>query len=260
MRSTPNELGPPALGQIYDALFATKPYSLEVESLIRAFGGKWRSGLDLGCGTGSHTIELALRGLRMTGIDRSPEMISQAESKRIAQNLTETNVSFSCGTFPDVPIGNTDVVTALFNVVNYCLTELELHRFFQAIYESSPNADVCIDMWDSEVARLDPPHEEVREFSLDGVLARISIVPLIDPGLNLCAMQRNIEWQNGSHGYSQLHAEVLWHRIWTKEEVRDLVKASGFENVEFYDWNAIGGPELKCRRTLALIRSSAGVG
>jgi ubiquinone/menaquinone biosynthesis C-methylase UbiE len=36
--------------------------------------------LDIGCGTGRHSIELASRGCRVTGIDQSPDMLSVARS------------------------------------------------------------------------------------------------------------------------------------------------------------------------------------
>jgi ubiquinone/menaquinone biosynthesis C-methylase UbiE len=35
--------------------------------------------LDMGCGTGRHSVELAHRGYRMTGVDISSGMLSQAE-------------------------------------------------------------------------------------------------------------------------------------------------------------------------------------
>lgn len=37
--------------------------------------------LDLGCGTGTLTADIAQRGARVTGVDRSPEMISTAREK-----------------------------------------------------------------------------------------------------------------------------------------------------------------------------------
>ena len=37
-----------------------------------------RTVLDLACGTGSLTRELALRGYEMIGVDQSPEMLAQA--------------------------------------------------------------------------------------------------------------------------------------------------------------------------------------
>jgi SAM-dependent methyltransferase len=43
--------------------------------------------LDIGCGTGRHSIELARRGYRVTGIDLSKSMLTRAEEKAAAKGL-----------------------------------------------------------------------------------------------------------------------------------------------------------------------------
>ncbi len=43
--------------------------------------------LDIGCGTGRHSIELAKRGYHLTGIDLSDSMLQRAKEKAKAQNL-----------------------------------------------------------------------------------------------------------------------------------------------------------------------------
>jgi len=48
--------------------------------------------LDIGCGTGRHSLEFARRGYRVTGIDLSPEMLKEAISKANRESLT--NVEF----------------------------------------------------------------------------------------------------------------------------------------------------------------------
>lgn len=44
--------------------------------------------LDVGCGFGRHTIELALRGFQVTGIDPSATMISAARERALAADVT----------------------------------------------------------------------------------------------------------------------------------------------------------------------------
>ena len=44
--------------------------------------------LDIGCGTGRHSIELAKRGYAVTGIDLSESMLERAREKALADNLT----------------------------------------------------------------------------------------------------------------------------------------------------------------------------
>ncbi|MEI6613846.1 MAG: class I SAM-dependent methyltransferase, partial [Chrysiogenales bacterium] len=43
--------------------------------------------LDVGCGTGRHSLELARRGYHLTGIDLSDSMLKKAWEKALAQNL-----------------------------------------------------------------------------------------------------------------------------------------------------------------------------
>lgn len=43
--------------------------------------------LDIGCGTGRHTIELSKRGYTITGIDLSDSLLKRAKEKAIEQNL-----------------------------------------------------------------------------------------------------------------------------------------------------------------------------
>ena len=42
---------------------------------------------DLGCGTGSVTVELAKKGYEMTGIDSAEEMLAQASTKEGAEDV-----------------------------------------------------------------------------------------------------------------------------------------------------------------------------
>lgn len=43
--------------------------------------------VDIGCGTGRHSIELSKRGYRVTGIDLSESLLAKAREKAIADNL-----------------------------------------------------------------------------------------------------------------------------------------------------------------------------
>src|SRR5512136_2486298 len=43
--------------------------------------------LDLCCGPGRHSVELARRGYRVTGVDRQTEYLAQARAKAAAENL-----------------------------------------------------------------------------------------------------------------------------------------------------------------------------
>ena len=44
--------------------------------------------LDIGCGTGRHSIELSKRGYSITGIDLSESLLNRAREKAVEQNLS----------------------------------------------------------------------------------------------------------------------------------------------------------------------------
>ena len=72
------------LAGCYDELTYDVGYSAwadYIEAHFRKRGLPGKTVLDLACGTGSLTRELALRGYEMIGVDRSPEMLSEAAEK-----------------------------------------------------------------------------------------------------------------------------------------------------------------------------------
>ena len=75
-----------ALAPWYDSLTGDVPYGAIAdyyESVFRSDGGEFRLLLDLCCGTGSMTWELAGRGYEMIAADRSVDMLMQARAKQI---------------------------------------------------------------------------------------------------------------------------------------------------------------------------------
>lgn len=73
---------------IYDESCYTQNTVKEVDFLIDELGlSPGDSVLDVGCGTGRHTVELARRGYSMTGIDLSTVMLEQARDKAKAAGV-----------------------------------------------------------------------------------------------------------------------------------------------------------------------------
>lgn len=84
----------------YDLLYEEKDYDGEctlIETIIRDYSKiPVHSILDLGCGTGNHSIRLAERGYEVTGVDRSDEMLDiakvKADQKKIHCNFFQSDL------------------------------------------------------------------------------------------------------------------------------------------------------------------------
>jgi 2-polyprenyl-3-methyl-5-hydroxy-6-metoxy-1,4-benzoquinol methylase len=67
----------------------TRNTAAEVDFMTRELGMRpGQSVLDVGCGTGRHSLELSRRGFRCTGIDLSEDMLAQARRLRDAEGLS----------------------------------------------------------------------------------------------------------------------------------------------------------------------------
>ena len=77
----------------YEAEVFTKNTAAEIDFLIAELGLPIGSAiLDVGCGTGRHTVGLAKRGYRMTGIDLSSGMLAQAQKAADEAGVSPTLV------------------------------------------------------------------------------------------------------------------------------------------------------------------------
>ena len=76
--------------------------------------------LDAGCGTGAMSVELALRGAEVVGVDISPELIRIAE-QRLPERLS---VSFHAGDMLDPGLGRFDAVIAMDSLIYYDTPDL----------------------------------------------------------------------------------------------------------------------------------------
>ena len=88
--------------------------------------------LDLGCGTGKMTLELARRGYDMTGIDYSPEMLDIARS--IADEEGH-DILWLCQDMREFELyGTVDAVVCCLDCINHLEDENDLDKCFKLVH------------------------------------------------------------------------------------------------------------------------------
>jgi SAM-dependent methyltransferase len=110
-------------GDAYDLLYYDKDYAAECDLINRIFKtyghGHFRDILDLGCGTGNHSLPLARQGYKVVGIDRSSDMLAHARTKAADAELNG-KTSFYEGDILNIDLERQfDAVLIMFAVLGY---------------------------------------------------------------------------------------------------------------------------------------------
>ncbi len=100
--------------------------------LFKRFGHSPKTILDMACGTGSASIELARRGYRVTGMDLSSQMLEIFESKRGSKSIPVFQADMRNFSL-EHPV---DAVTCYFDSMNYLMEERDLKNCFKSVYKS----------------------------------------------------------------------------------------------------------------------------
>ena len=120
----------------YDALTTDVGYPMWADYIERHFARlkrPVRTVLDLACGTGSLTLELAQRGYQLTGVDLSSDMLALAEEK--CRDLP-SRPRFFCQGMENLRLPEkVDACVCCLDSINYVLQPQKLERAFRRVYE-----------------------------------------------------------------------------------------------------------------------------
>ena len=104
-----------------------------IEKHFQKRGLPGKTVLDLACGTGSLTRELALRGYEMIGVDLSPDMLAEASDKN--RGVGEIEPIFLCQPMEYLDLyGTIDACVCCLDSVNYVTDPRKLARAFQRVH------------------------------------------------------------------------------------------------------------------------------
>lgn len=157
----------------YDQFYSTKSYGTEcdlIEAALARYGeGRRGSMLDVGCGTGGHSLELSGRGYRMTGVDLSPSMVAQAgvKSEALPEDQRPTWLVGDARSFEAE--GVFDAAIMMFAVVGYLTTNDDVMRGLRNIRRHlTPGAVFVSDFWYGPSVLVDRPTDRIRVLQADG--------------------------------------------------------------------------------------------
>lgn len=238
-----------ALAGVYDHIMWTVPHSAwlsRIERDLRDRRKRPRSVFDIACGTGLGTEILYTRGYRpVFGADLSSEMIAIARNKAtkssyaidyFVQNAEETSL-------PDG--GTVDLVTCLFDALNYVTTLDGLHRVFSSVASTLHKGGVF-------AFDLNAPYA-LRQglFNQEDTIGNVrhEWKSVWDEESRLCTVNMDF-WRTNPDGSEDVFSEQHVQRAHTKDEVRDGLRNAGFNDISFWGNYADRAPNSKSDRWL----------
>lgn len=230
MTATPFGTG---YARAYDALYETKDYGAECDVLERVFRERSpvlvKSVLDLGCGTGGHTVRLAQRGYAVTGIDRSPGMLEAARAKA-AGLAGPGSAAFAQGDVRSFDLGGRtfDAAAMLFAVLGYQITNEDVLSTLKAVRRHlTPGGLFVFDVWYGPGVLTDPPGERIKEVpTAEGSILRVARGDL-DVGRHTCTVSYDLLHLAGDRVVERTH-EAHPMRYFFPRELELFLSVSGF--------------------------------
>lgn len=124
------------IAPFYDAINSELDYSLWadfIEEIVkREYNKRPELVVDLGCGTGKMTLELAKRGYDMIGIDISVEMLDVARSEAEKRGI---NPLWLCQDLREFELyGTVEVAVCCLDTVNHLTKEKDVSTFFNLVH------------------------------------------------------------------------------------------------------------------------------
>ncbi len=218
-----------AYSRYYDLLYRDKDYAREaayIQMLLTRHGILQGDLLEFGSGTGKHGCLLAANGYRIHGIERSAEMVAQAESTQ----------GFTCqqGDICTVQMGRKyDAVLSLFHVVSYQTSNKNLHAVFTRAAEHLISGGLFVfDFWYSPAVYAQRPIVRVKRMADEQVeIVRIA-EPEIYPNENRVDVHYTIYAHDLATNVLQTLIETHPMRHFSLPEIDLLAEAHGFKRIE----------------------------
>ncbi len=225
------------LAEFYDGLNPDVDYEKWanfIEEIFKKYGEiETKIVLDLACGTGSMSVELAKKGYEVIGVDLSADMLMEAQQKSFEQGQS---ILFLNQDMCDIDLyGTVDACVCCLDSLNY-LTNIEKVKKCLSLVNNFMN-DSGLFVFD-----VNTPHKFRNTYGNNAYILENESV--------LCAWQNSFDEDSGEcnfdlsffveneDGLYERFDESQKERMYTDEEIRSVLKECSFDVVGVYsDYN-----------------------
>lgn len=244
--------------EVYDIFMDDIDYKAWTEyviALLKEYGIEDGLVLDLGCGTGNVTEELAEAGFDMTGIDMSEDMLNIAMKKRAASGH---DILYLCQEMQAFELyGTVKAVVSICDCINYVTQKEDVVQTFRLVNNYlDPKGIFIFDMNTSYKYREilgDNTFAEVREDS--------SFIweNYYDEKEKINEYALTLFIEDKESGLYEKYEEEHYQRAYEIDEMIQMIEASGLEFLTVYDAFTKEAPKEDSERVYFIAREKGKV-
>ncbi len=221
-----------SLAPVYDSFNGELDYSAWANFIEKSITDNYNDRveyiLDLGCGTGRMTLELASRGYDMIGVDISSEMLTVARDR--AEQKGADKILWLCQDMTELELyGTVEAVVCCLDGINHLLSKDEVSRCFSLVRNYLVPDGIFIFDINSEHKFETVYGQNDYVFEDENALC----VWQNDYVDGICDFYISLFEKNEDSSYKRTDS-FQSERMYTKEEIETLLAESSFELISVY--------------------------
>jgi SAM-dependent methyltransferase len=246
-----------AFADIYDDVMRDVDYvswARHIINLTQRYKVNVKTILELACGTGSLSIQLGRIGYKVVGIDRSPTMLNHAKTKARLLDLTIPFLQSSMESFTHLALEpKFDLVTCLYDSLNYLLEEKDVQATFQGAYDHLRKEGAFIFDVTTEYNLL----HNFSGFTFAENFTDASYIWENDYDImeKICSSKVTVFTNYG--GQYKKHVETHNQRIYTNQFLTETLEQVGFEVMGMFHNMSENPVQKKCERIHFVCKKTA---